>query len=135
MTISNISKTQPMREGEIDTIDAVNSLINKINNIGAVLWDGTWSKGETKTVDNLSNYCVFGLKFTGQATYLIGFSPSNATSLRLIGGNVSSTPVIFQYSASFDRTGDSLKYIAGGSINVASTSITPYTVEKIFGII
>lgn len=143
MAISPVSKTQPMREGEIAAIDALNLAIGKLNAMPKLLYqssiDGTFSEGQTKNIPNLNDYCLFAVKPTTGDLFCLVFCPnninSNWTSFRGTGGTISDAPNIFTYTLRATKNGNNLTLIKFGSINVSGTSVTTYGIEAIYGIL
>lgn len=134
MSITPVSKTQPMREGEINAIDALNNVIGKINNINKTLWQGTFNSGDI-TVANLSDYCLFGVYLESEASICLVFSPPGHPNF--IGGtfDVNTTPNMFALACRCLRSGNTLTYRNAGYLNIAGTTINSRAITKIVGII
>ena len=134
MAISPVSKTQPMREGEIAAIDALNTAINQLNKANKTLWTGNWNNGDI-TVNELSNYSLFAVSLSDESAICLVYSPPNSSTF--IGGtfDINTTPNVFALACRALRSGNTLTYRNAGYINVAGTSIISRSITKIVGII
>ena len=101
-----------------------------------LLWEGTWSAGNTKTVSGLHKYTILACS-TGGASYIPAIAPPGTTDIRFYGGYGNATPNQFLYTATFTRTAsdsDSMTLVACYESNVHGSTKTASNVTKIWGI-
>ena len=101
-----------------------------------LLWEGTWSAGDTKTVSGLHKYTILACA-TGGASYIPAIAPPGTTDIRFYGGYGNATPNQFLYTATFTRTAsdsDSMTLVACYESNVHGSTKTASSVTKIWGI-
>lgn len=116
-------------------VDVIKPFEEKQQAIGTRLFSGTWSQGETKTVDGLNGYYLFAVLLQGAATYMLAFSAPTDSNFRAFGGYVNTTPNVFAYAATFTRNGETLTLVKAGNVNVTGTTVTSGTVVGIYGIV
>lgn len=135
MAISPVSKTQPMREGEIAAINSLNDVISIMNRANTQLWSGSLGSGNI-TVTGLENYSLFAVYLQNENSPCLVYSPPGDTHFIGTAMNISSTPTLFGISCNMTRNGNVLTYVYAASKNISGTStFTKKNIVKIVGII
>ena len=134
MPITSVSKAQPMRECEINAVDALNNVIDKINNINKTLWEGSFSSGNI-TIPNLSDYYLFGVFLANELSVCFVYSPPGASTFTGGSLDVTSAPNMYSLACRAGRNGNTLSYEYSGSMAVKGTSVTKKNIVKIVGIL
>lgn len=78
---------------------------------------------------------MFAAYIAGNATPMIGFSYKSAGDFRCFGGYFNTTPNGFTYGLTATRSGDTLTMVKAAYINIAGTTITDGSINRIYGII
>ena len=135
MAISTVSKNQPMREGEIAAIDALNDVITIMNRANTQLWSGSLGSGNI-TVNGLENYSLFAVYLENENSPCLVYSPPGNTHFIGTAMAITSTPTLFGISCNLNRNDNNLTYVYAASKNISGTStFTKKNVVKIIGII
>lgn len=133
-----ISLNQTMRPAEIDVINNVNNLLNVESAKNTLLFNGTISKGSTKTVSNLDKYCLLAIYLSGIDVPILCYYGKNRTRIRGVSGYVASSGNIYEQFVYFDvDSTDKTKItlVNGGYRQNYGSSTTEASVSDIYGII